>query len=176
MVWTLHRVPVFRLGARSRWPPGPQNGHLNSLNMKPFADLLEHFPRSRYHTDWHLMAWHPEGVLDDAYADRVVEFLEAEEAKVVTPFDRYTDMTGFTRIQLSLDHVFTLSKRRTRGYKGKPVKSAFFAIRLISLSIAHMYRELMEGSAIEVCVFRDREAAADWLGVPVQILQRPEFA
>jgi hypothetical protein len=143
--------------------------------MKSFATLLEQFPRSRFHTDWHLMAWYPEGTLDDDHADRVVEFLEAEEEEVVTPFDRYTDMTGFTRIELNLDHVFTLSKRRKRGYKGKPVKSAFYAIRLISLSIAQMYRELMEGSAIEVCVFRDREAAADWLGVPIPILNRPAF-
>jgi hypothetical protein len=47
-------------------------------------------------------------------------------------------------------------------------------VRLIHLSIARMYEELMEGCRIQVCTFRDRAAAAEWLGVPVGVLQRPK--
>jgi hypothetical protein len=137
------------------------------------SDLLaERFPYARYHADWHLVTWFPEGVLDNEGADRVVEFLESQEKIGGHPFHRYTDMTGFTRMQLGLDHVVRIARRRRR-YAGPPVKSAFYAVRLISLSIARMYEELMEGSRIEVCTFRDRGAAAEWLGVPPDLLQPP---
>jgi hypothetical protein len=33
-----------------------------------------------------------------------------------------------------------------------------------------MYEELTEGSSIQVRAFRDRAAAAEWLGVPFDIL------
>jgi hypothetical protein len=145
-----------------------------SVAVKPFATLAEKFPGARFHEEWRLLAWHPEGVIDDQRADQVVEFLEHEERSGAAPFHRYTDMTGFTRIQLGLDHVFTLGRRRKRGYKGARVKSAFFAIRLISLSIGRMYQEVMHGAAIEVRVFRDRAVAAHWLGVPEGILLPPK--
>jgi hypothetical protein len=141
--------------------------------MKRFDTLLKAFPRSRYHQDFRLLSWQPEGVLDDERADRVVEFLEFEEAKGAAPFHRYTDLSKLSHIQLSLDHVFTMARRRTKSYRGSAVKSAFFAVRLIGLTIAKMYQELMQDAPIEVCVFRDREAAANWLGVPVGILTAP---
>jgi hypothetical protein len=138
------------------------------------SSLFERFPCARFHPDWHLVTWFPEGVLDNEAADRVVDFLETEEKIEGSSFHRYTDMTGHTRIQIGLDHVVRLARRRRQGYKGPPVKSAFYAVRLISLSVARMYQELMEGSLIEVRAFRDRATAAEWLGVPVEVLQRPK--
>jgi hypothetical protein len=135
--------------------------------------LAERFPYARFHADWNLVTWFPEGVLDNEAADRVVEFLESEAEIEGSSFHRYTDMTGHTRIQIGLDHVVRLARRRRQGYKGPPVKSAFYAVRLISLSVARMYQELMEGSRIEVRAFRDRDAAAEWLGVPAGVLQPP---
>lgn len=143
--------------------------------MKPLAaSIVEAFPHARYHPDWRLVTWHPEGLLDDYHADRVVQFLECEERIAGNSFDRYTDMSRYTRIHLSLDHVFEIARRRRRGFRGRPVKSAFFAVRLITLSIARMYQELMLGAPIHVGVFRDRNAAADWLGVPAGVLSPPE--
>jgi hypothetical protein len=112
-------------------------------------------------------------VLTDERADAMVDFLESEEQIEGAHFHRFTDMTGYTRIQISLDHVVRLARRRRHGYKGPPVKSAFYAVRLIGLSIARMYEELMSDSRIQVCTFRDRVAAADWLGVPPAILHPP---
>ena len=137
------------------------------------AALREHFPHARFHADWRLVTWFPEGVVDNEQADRVVEFLESQEKIEGHSFHRFTDMTGFTGMQIGLDHVVRIARRRRR-YAGPPVKSAFYARRLISLSIARMYEELMEGSQIEVCTFRDRTAAAEWLGVPVKVLEPPK--
>jgi hypothetical protein len=136
--------------------------------------LRELFPHACFHADWRLVTWFPEGVLDNERADRAVEFLESQEKIRGKPFYRYIDMTGYSRLQVGLDHIVRVARRRRR-YAGPPVKSAFFAVRLISLSIAHMYEELMERSRIEVCTFRDRAAAAEWLGVPVTILQPPKI-
>ena len=141
--------------------------------MKSIANYQKSFPAAQYHPKHQLLTWRPEGVLDDELADRVIDFLEFEEASDEGPFHRYSDLSRLTRVQLSLDHVFTLAKRRTRAYRGPRVKSAFYAIRLITLTIAKMYEELMAKSRIEVRVFRDRAAAASWLEVPAKVLAAP---
>jgi len=48
-----------------------------------------------------------------------------------------------------------------------------FADQPVTLSIAKMYEGLMERAMITVRVFEKREAAAEWLGVPLQILYPP---
>jgi hypothetical protein len=133
--------------------------------------LAKHFPEARYHPAWRLVAWHPTGPLDNDQVDRIVEFLESQEKIEGEYFNRYTDMTGHTRIKIGLDHIVRIARRRREGYVGAPVKSAFYAVRAISLSIARMYEELMSGSQIQVCTFRSRAAAADWLGVPPEALE-----
>ena len=140
--------------------------------MPGLANISERFPYARYLADWNLVTWHPTGVLDNDRADRVVEFLEHEEMPGVTAFNRFTDMNGYSRIKISLDHIVRIARRR-RSYSGPPVKSAFFATRTVSVLIARMYEELMDGSLIEVSTFRDLSTAADWLGVPVDILHPP---
>ena len=132
--------------------------------------LAENFPHARFHPEAHLLTWFPSGSLTNERADEVIDFIEAEEAGFGEPFHRFTDMSGYTRIQIGLDHVVRLARRRKRGYKGLPIKSAFYAVRLISVSIARMYEELMAGSLIEVRTFRDRGDVADWLGVPEALL------
>jgi hypothetical protein len=134
--------------------------------------LRETFHDAHFHAEHRLITWFPTGVLDDARADRVVEFLENAEKLEGKPFHRYTDMTGYTRIQLGLDHIVRLARRRRR-YTGPAVRSAFYAVRLLSLTIARMYEELMVGSKIQICTFADRALAANWLGVPEAVLKPP---
>jgi len=139
--------------------------------MFTLAELSRQFPNSRYHADQHIVTWHPDGVLDNDCADRAVAFMELAEKIEGKPFNRYVDMTGHSRIQIDLDHIVRLARRR-RSYRGPRVKTAFYAVRLISLTVARMYQELMVGSNIEVCIFPEREAAAAWLGVPETILPK----
>ncbi len=135
--------------------------------------LREKFPYAHFHPEAHLLTWFPKGVLNNERADEVLDFLESTESEG-EPFHRYTDMSGYTRIQIGLDHVVRLARRRRRAYQGLPIKSAFYAVRLISVSIAKMYEELMEGSFINARTFRDRAAAADWLGVSESLLCEPK--
>ena len=138
----------------------------------PISPILN-VPGTRYHAEHRVVTWHPRGVLDDELADRIVEFIETEERIVGKPFHRFTDLTGLERINLNLNHVFDIAKRRKKGYGGPRVKSAFYAVRLISITIARMYQELMQESAIEVGVFPYRTAAAEWLGLPADVLKPP---
>jgi len=142
------------------------------MSMLDPDNLSKAFPDARFHADHRLMTWFPTGVLTDKEADRVVDFLEDAEKFEGKPFYRYTDMTGYTQIALGLDHVVQLARRRRR-YAGPSIRSAFYASRLISLTIANMYEELMIGSKIQVCTFRDRALAAEWLGVPQSVLKQP---
>jgi hypothetical protein len=52
------------------------------------------FPRTWYHARWHLLTWYPRSVLNEAFADQVIEFIEMEERIQDAPFDRYADLSG----------------------------------------------------------------------------------
>ena len=136
--------------------------------------LQEKFPGSVFHPEQRLITWFPQGVLTNDRADELVEFLELAEKHEGKPFNRYTDMSGYTQIDIGLDHIIRLARRRRKDYRGAPVRSAFYAVRLLSVGIARMYEELMCGSKIQVCTFRDRSEAASWLGVPGEILTPPK--
>jgi hypothetical protein len=132
---------------------------------------MKDFPNTRYHVKSRLVTWHPRGVLDDEFADKVVAFVEAEESLADAPFDRFSDFSGLTEVHLKIGHTFQIVERRRADSAGRDrVKSAFFSDRIISFGIARLYEELMAGSAVEVRAFRAREAAAEWLGVPIEIL------
>ena len=51
------------------------------------------------------------------------------------------------------------------------MKSAFVAQSVISFGIARMYEHLMKSARSEVRAFRERAEAAEWLGVPVELLE-----
>src|SRR5437762_11941176 len=139
------------------------------MNEGPLATLLKTFPHVRYYPDWRLLTWHPRGLFDDALADKIIEAVGSEEHVEEVPFHRYTDFSGLTHIRLKVGHVFDVAKFR-RGVV-EPVKSAFFSDTIVGLGIARMYEALMEEATIQVRAFRERAAAAEWLGVLLDILQ-----
>jgi hypothetical protein len=115
------------------------------------------------------MTWHPIGIFDGALADRIREFIEWEECIQDAPFDRYTDLSGVTDVQISLQRLLETARRRRRVLQ--PVNSAIFADKKFSVIIAQIYESLMEEAVmITVRAFRERKSAAQWLGVPVAIL------
>jgi hypothetical protein len=130
------------------------------------------FPRTWYYPEHRLLVWFPRGVLNAAFADQVLEFAQMEERIQDTPFDRYTDLSGLTEIRLELDHLFKIASRRKRV--AEPVKSAFFASHSISFVVALMYERLMTKAPIQVRAFDQRKQAAEWLDVPLKVLQAPD--
>ena len=139
------------------------------MNDQPLSALLKTFPHTRYYPEWRLLTWHPRGLFDDALADKLIGVIGLEERVEEVPFDRYADFSGLTHIRLKVGHVFDVATLRRSV--PEPVKSAFFSDTIVGLGIARMYEALMEGAIIQVRAFRERAAAAEWLGVPVEILQ-----
>lgn len=134
------------------------------------SSVLVRFPYALFVPDLHLMKWHPRGILDDQLAERIVDFMELEEFIADAPFDRYIDLGRITEVHFKVAHTFWLADRRRRGYTGTPVKSALVADATVTFGVARLYEELMRDSAIEVRAFRTREAAAEWLEVPLELL------
>ena len=141
------------------------------MSEKPPEFIRKPFPRTWYFPKYQLITWHPRGVLNEVFADQIVEFIEMEEHLQDAPFDRYADLSGLTHIRLKVAHIFQIARRR-REVK-QPVKSAFFADTLISFAVAQMYERLMERAMIEVRAFSQRDAAAKWLELPLKTLQLP---
>ena len=62
-------------------------GRRNRVREKAPEFIRNAFPRTWYHAKWHLLTWFPRGVLNEAFADQVIEFIEMEERVQEAPFD-----------------------------------------------------------------------------------------
>jgi hypothetical protein len=142
---------------------------MTDMKFPQLSVFLKTFPHTRYHAEARLLTWHPRGTFDDTLADEILAMIEAEETVEDVPFHRYTDLSRLTDIRLKIGHVFEIAEHRRAA--AEPVLSAFFADTTVGFGIARLYEELMQGAALKVRAFRDRDAAAEWLGVPVQLLQ-----
>jgi hypothetical protein len=113
-----------------------------------------------------LMVARPKGILDAQMAERIVEFIEIKEENSETGFHRVCDLTCLEGIQLSFTEVLLFADRR-RNFNPDDirVKSAFLATHPLAYGIARMYEQLLHSPRIEVHVFSQLEAAAEWLGV-----------
>lgn len=141
-----------------------------AMTKVPPEFIRKAFPRTWYPPRW-LLTWFPRGVLNEAFADQVIEFIEMWERIQEAPFDRYADLSGLTYIRLGIDHIIQTARRRRKVKQ--PVKMALFADNPISFGIAHSYELLMLDAMIEVRAFNRRAAAAAWLQVPLRTLQCP---
>jgi hypothetical protein len=129
------------------------------------------FPRTWYYPRWHLLTWYPRGVLNEAFAGQMIEFIEMEERIQEAPFDRYADLSGLTHIRIGIDHIIHTARRRRRVKQ--PAKSAIFADNAMTFGVAHSYELLMSDAMIEVRAFKERRPAAQWLEVPLRTLECP---
>ena len=125
----------------------------------------------QFHEDVRLLVWKPQGVLNEVVLKHIRELIGDLEATSDEPFNRFTDGQALDAIDLNFRYVFDFALFRRLSYAGRPpVKSA---ILVSSLTLAHyskLHEMLTRGSSIKVCIFDEREAAAKWLGVPVELL------
>ncbi len=140
------------------------------MSEEPVEYVLKDFPGTRYYPRFKLTTWHPQGILDQALADKIIAFIESEEYIQDAPFDRYTDFSGITEIRVSFEYI--LETARHRRVVRQPVKSAFFGDKPATFEVAQLYARLM-GDAIMIRVqsFSDRKAAGEWLEVTPAILE-----
>ena len=143
------------------------------MSEEPVEYVLKDFPGARYYPRYKLTTWHPLGILDEARWDKVIAFIESEEDIQDAPFDRYTDLSGITKVKVTTEYI--LETARHRSSIRQPVKSAVFGNSPPTLEVARLYEGFMyDAVMIRVRAFSDRKAAAEWLEVPSTILELSE--
>ena len=124
-----------------------------------------------FHEDIHLLIYRPHGLLNEAAITRVLKFLENLEADLRAPFDRFSDTLAADEAELNFKYVIQVPLCRRLSYAGRPpVKSAILATDSTMIHYARLHALLTQGSPINVRVFKDRQEAAQWLGVPIERL------
>ena len=132
---------------------------------------MESPPDVRFHEDLHLIVWRPRGLLNEAAVNRVVVDLHRREAVAAKPFNRFCDLSLVESFHLSFKYVFHVALHRRLSYAGrKPIKSAFYVTHPQAAHIVKIHALMTDQSPLQVEMFEEREAAAKWLGVPVESL------
>ena len=125
----------------------------------------------QFHEDVRLLVYRPRGLIDEAAINKVVSAIEALEAATQEPFNRFSDTTDTHEVELNFRYVIHVSLHRRLAYAGRaPVKSAILATDSTVIHYARLLILLTEGSSIKVRVFQNRKEAAQWLGVPIELL------
>ena len=118
-----------------------------------------------------LVAWQPQGVLDDHLLDEIGKWL-CDIEKASAPLKRFVDFSRLTSVAVRTKHVFAFARKRAEQYAAvTPVKSALFSEDWVGFGIAQLYESLMKETPIDARAFRDRATAAVWLAVPAEILK-----
>ena len=118
-----------------------------------------------------LVAWQPQGVMDDQLLDEIGEWL-CDIEKASAPLKRFVDFSRLASVAVRTNHVFAFARKRAEQFAGiTPVKSALFSEDWVGFGIARLYESLMKETPIDARAFRDRAKAAVWLGVPAEIIK-----
>src|SRR5947208_11272999 len=128
-------------------------------------------PEIEFHEDIRLFVYRPRGVIDEAALKKAISVLEDLEAKSQEPFNRFSDALAADEVELNFKYVIQVSLCRRLSYAGHPpVKSAILATDSTMIHYARLHALLTQGSPINVRVFKERQEAAKWLGVPIGLL------
>ncbi len=128
-----------------------------------------------YIEDVSLFVWRPHGVLDEAIVNKILPFLADQENKLGRPFDRFTDMSGLNAVDLTFKYVFHVALYRRLSRAGREeVKSAFYVTDPELARYIKLHAIMTDHSPLKVAIFKEYEAAAKWLGVPIaKLLTQP---
>ena len=133
--------------------------------MKLSADI-------EFREDVRLLIYRPKGLINEAEINRVIGVIEGIEAGSQQPFNRFSDTSETHEVELNFRYVIHASLHRRLTHKGRaPVKSAILATDSTIIHYARLLALLTEGSSIKVRLFQDRNEAAQWLDVPVDLLK-----
>ena len=126
---------------------------------------LEFLEKSR------LFIWRPRGILDEAGVNKVLVTVLKREAMAARPFNRFSDLSAVESFHLTFKYVFHVALHRRLSYAGRePVKSVFYVTHSEAVHLVKIHAIMTDHSPLKVEMFEDREAAAKWLGVPVESL------
>ena len=121
-----------------------------------------------------LILWKPHGILDQPLVNEIIAFIETAERRASKPFNRFTDMSALDMVDLNFNFVFYIALHRRLTYApNPPVKSAFYVTSSATTHYVKLHAMLTDYSPLDVSLFTDRAAAAEWLGVPGEALIMP---
>jgi copper homeostasis protein CutC len=125
----------------------------------------------QFYEDIRLLVYRPHGLIDEAAVNKIISVIEEIEATTQEPFNRFSDASETHEVELNFRYVIEVSLHRRLAHGGRaPVKSAILATDSTLIHYARLLVVLTQGTSIKVQVFQDRNEAAQWLGVPVQLL------
>jgi hypothetical protein len=134
-------------------------------------------PEIEFHEEIRLLIYRPTGVINEAVVNKIIRVIEGLEAATQEPFNRFSDASEAHEVELNFRYVIQVSLHRRQAHRGRrPVKSAILATDSTIVHYARLLMLLTEGSTIKVRVFADRNEAARWLGVPVELLKSTSVA
>ena len=121
--------------------------------------------------DARLFIWRPRGVLNEAVVNKILVFLADHEGKLGRAFNRFTDMSALKSVDLTFKYVFHVALYRRLSRLGREtVKSAFFVTDAEIGRYIKLHAILTDHSPLKVAMFKEYDAAAKWLDVPVELL------
>ncbi len=133
---------------------------------------LKLLPWVVFHHDLNLMVARPIGIVNEAHVNKTLAMVEEAEKQSEKPFNRYIDLSKVDAIDLSFKYIFRISLYRRLVYaKYPPVKSAMYVTSPAAARVAKLHVMLTDHSPLKVRMFKERAAAAKWLGVSLETLE-----
>jgi hypothetical protein len=127
-----------------------------------------------FRSDLGLLLWKPRGLLNEKVVNTIIDFIRDEEAKSDANEFRYIDTSDLTAVDLNFRYVFHVALYRRMSRRGQsPIKSAFLVRNLGFAHYFKLHALLTDHSPLQVKLFDRPEAAAEWLGLPVERLRGP---
>ena len=128
-------------------------------------------PDVEFHEDIRLLIYRPCGVLNEQSVDKIVRIIGDLESKLHEPFNRFFDTSGHDEVELNFRYVIQISLHRVLSYSDRPpVKSAILATDSTIMHYCQLHAIITEDSPIKVRIFQEPGEAAQWLGVPIELL------
>ena len=128
-------------------------------------------PDVEFHEDIRLFVYRPRGLVNKAAVTKIITVIGELETTLEEPFNRFSDTVGADAVDLNFEYIIRVSLYRRLTYAGRPpVKSVILATDSTLVHYGRLHALLTQGSSINVRVFQDRAEAAQWLGVPLELL------
>jgi hypothetical protein len=128
-------------------------------------------PDIRFHEDIRLLVYRPRGLVNRTAVNKIITVIGELEFSLKETFDRFSDTLEADAVDLNFEYIIRVSLYRRFFYGNRPpVKSAILATDSTLVHYGRLHALLTQGSPIKVRVFQDRKEAAQWLGVPLELL------
>jgi Flp pilus assembly pilin Flp len=124
-----------------------------------------------FHEEIRLLIYRPRGLLNQAAVNKIITVIGELEHSLKEPFNRFSDTVETAAVELNYEYVIRASLYRRFVYGTRPpIRSAILATDATAVHYARLLALITHGSPINVGVFQERQEAAQWLGVPLELL------